>query len=86
MIISKNRFAMLRTIVTPKKATINIPIPERYIGKVVEILLFLAEESEKPEKLQPRNIAQFKGFLTNEEASQYQQYLQTARKEWDRNI
>ena len=74
---------MLRTIVIPKKATINLPILERYVGKSVEIVLFLAEEPEKP---QPRNIAQFKGLLTNEEASQYRQYLQTARKEWDRNI
>ena len=77
---------MLNMSVTPEETMINLPIPERYIGKTVEIVLYLAEEAEKTGNSQRRNIAQFKGMLTNEEASQYHQYLQVARKEWNRNI
>jgi hypothetical protein len=43
-------------------------------------------EVEKTPQPQRPNIAQFKGLLTNEEAVQYHQYLQTAREEWDRDI
>ena len=33
-----------------------------------------------------RNVARFKGILTEEEAHNYHQYLQKSRQEWDRGI
>ena len=77
---------MLKTAITPKQAMISLIVPNRYIGKKVEVLLYISEEVEKTQQPQQRNVAQFKGLLTNEEANQYHQYLQTAREEWNRNI
>jgi hypothetical protein len=78
---------MIRTVVTPQNNNINLPIPVSYIGKKIEVLLYTFDEvTDESLELPSRNVADFKGFLTNDEADKYNQYLQNIRQEWDRNI
>jgi hypothetical protein len=72
---------------TPQDNAINLSIPVDYVGKKIEILLYMSEEvKEEPAELPRRNVACFKGLLTTDEADKYNQYLQNVRQEWDRNI
>jgi putative transposon-encoded protein len=70
---------MIRTVFTPQQTTVHVSIPEQYIGKKVEMLLFTPDEAEVPPVTKRENIARFKGLLTSGEADRYHQYLQTAR-------
>jgi hypothetical protein len=77
---------MIRTVFTPQQATVQVSIPEQYIGKKVEMLLFMPDEAEVLQITKHENVAQFKGLLTAGEADRYHPYLQTARAEWSRDI
>ena len=77
---------MIKTVVTPRNNNIQLSVPNSYIGKEIEVLLYARDEinEEKPVKI--NNAARFKGLLTQEEAEKYHQYLKQARSEWDRDI
>jgi hypothetical protein len=77
---------MIRTTITPQQAMINLPIPNHYIGKEIEIILHPTDEIESERKTKRVNISRFKGILTTEEADTYHQYLKNARQEWNRDI
>ena len=75
---------MVRAVITPRNQSISIPIPDNYIGKRLEVLLYASEEVK--ETLPIKNASRFKGILTDEEAENYHKYLNNARQEWDRII
>jgi len=79
---------MIKTIVVPLDNKLYLSIPNSYIGKEIEVLLYakdeLVEEKEKNTKI--NNVARFKGLLTDEEAEKYHAHLKQARTEWDRDI
>ena len=84
---------MIKTIVIPQNNQLQLTIPNSYIGKEIEVLLYakeeLEKETEKVEDKQPiktNNVARFKGLLTSEEADEFHIYLKQARSEWDRDI
>lgn len=78
---------MFRTVVTPKNTSLQMSIPNAYIGKEIEILLYSKEEiSEEKTKLKATTMEDFKGILTLKEAEQLQQYVKKLREEWDKNI
>ena len=62
-----------------------LAVPEKYIGRKIEVLMFDVEEvAPQPvastNKLKP---SQFRGFLSNETAESLQQHIQQSRNEWD---
>jgi hypothetical protein len=77
---------MIRTVVTPKNTDLHLSIPENYIGKQIEILLYTTDEVKEEKNIKNNNAARFKGLLTNEEADKYNSYLKQARSEWDRDL
>lgn len=84
---------MIKTIVIPQNNQLQLTIPNSYIGKEIEVLLYAKEELEKEiEKVEDKqpvktnNAARFKGLLTSEEADEFHIYLKQARSEWDRDI
>jgi hypothetical protein len=76
---------MVRTIITPQNTDLYISIPQKYVGKRVEITFLDLDEIENKTS-NTNNVSRFKGLLTNEEADQYNNYLKQARKEWDRDL
>ena len=77
---------MLKTVITPRKSTYSLTIPEHYIGKMVEVLLYATDEimeNKLPKKKKPSD---FFGTLSVSEGEEFQKYVTNSRLEWDRNI
>ncbi|GHT49014.1 hypothetical protein AGMMS49982_01490 [Bacteroidia bacterium] len=78
---------MLQTTLTPLSTVLSIPIPDNFVGKKVEVWLYLPDESSVPiADAETRNVQRFKGLLTAQEADKFQLYLQKTRQEWNRDI
>jgi len=81
---------MIRTTITPKKQDLSIHIPEHYIGKTIEVLLYAVDELNKKEDLKERvrKPSDFRGTLklTDEQYNDFQTHLKDIRNEWNRDI
>ena len=64
---------------------IQLSVPESYVGKKLEVLLYAVEElsEEQPKK---NGMAQFWGALSNETAEDMHKQVEQDRDEWNRNI
>ena len=85
-IIITNITNRIRIVITPENKDVHILIPDDYIGRRLEVLLYAMDE---PLDLKPENeniMAEFKGILTSKEAEQLQEYVKKSREEWNRNI
>lgn len=76
---------MVRTIITPQNTDLHLSIPQKYVGKRVEVTFLDLDEIENKTET-TNNVARFKGLLTSQEAHQYNAYLTQVRKEWDRDL
>jgi hypothetical protein len=76
---------MVRTIITPQNTDLHITIPEKYVGKRVEVTFLDLDEVENKTTI-TNNASRFKGLLTNKEADKFNDYLKKVRKEWDRDL
>jgi hypothetical protein len=76
---------MIKTVLIPKENTLRLSIPNNYVGKEIEILLYAKDEMLEA-KTAKGNFARFKGLLTSEEADKYHDYLKQARNQWNRDI
>jgi len=80
---------MVRTVIEPQNNTVSLLIPNDYVGKKLEVIIYADDEIWKVSTgvNTPRSkISSFRGILTNDEAEKYHQYLQKSRQEWDRDI
>lgn len=77
---------MIRTVVIPENNTLHLSIPNKYVGKEIEVFLYAKDELLEEQNTKTKNAARFKGLLTPEEADMYHAYLKQARIEWDRDI
>jgi hypothetical protein len=76
---------MTRTIITPENNSILLPVPDEYVGKKLEVLIYAVEELSE-NKPQQKTMEFYKGILTSEEAQQLQRHVKQSREEWDNNI
>lgn len=76
---------MTRTTITPTENNIILSVPERYIGKKIEVLMFDVDEVNLDSTTKSFNLkpSQLRGFLSADTAEAIQQHLQKSRKEWD---
>ncbi len=79
---------MIRTIITPDNQDLSIHVPESYIGKEVEVLLYVLDEVDQMEKKSPKKSSDFRGALklTEEQYQDFQQHIKDIRNEWDGDI
>jgi len=77
---------MVHTTLVPRQAVVELALPNHYVGKKVEFLIYVSDEIERVKSTKPSNASQFKGILNTEEAKSFNQYLTTVRHEWDRSI
>lgn len=77
---------MIKTIVTPQNNKLSLSIPDSYVGKEIEVLLYptdeLTEEKEKPKK----SLSDFSGVLSEKDYQSLKKHTEQARKEWNRAI
>ncbi len=76
---------MTRTIIIPSKSNIVLPVPDNYIGKRIEVLMYdVAEVMPQPEIAAPAlKPSQMRGFLSKDTAEAMQEYIKQSRDEWD---
>lgn len=79
---------MIRTLITPEKQDVSIHIPENYIGKQIEVLLYAVDEINKESKSEKKKPSDFRGALnlTNEQYEDFQNHLKDIRNEWNSDI
>ena len=76
---------MTKTIITPENNKVLLSVPEEYVGKKLEVLMYAIEELSENKNSQ-KTMAAYKGILTKEEAEQLQESVKQSREEWDNNI
>ncbi|BAU54610.1 hypothetical protein [Mucilaginibacter gotjawali] len=79
---------MIRTLITPEKQDVSIHIPENYVGKQIEVLLYAVDEINKESKPEKKKPSDFRGALnlTNEQYEDFQNHLKDIRNEWNNDI
>ena len=77
---------MVHTTLIPSQSIVELALPNHYVGKKVEFLIYVSDEIERVKSSKPTTASQFKGILNAEEAKSFNQYLTTVRQEWDRDI
>lgn len=76
---------MIKTLITPHDNKYTLSIPENYIGKKVEILVYSLDEVNE-EKKPKKSLADFCGILSENEYLALKEHTEQARDEWNRDI
>lgn len=76
---------MTKTIIIPENNNVLLSVPDEYIGKKLEVLMYAVEELSE-NKAPQKTMSAYRGSLTNEEAEQLQEYVKQSREEWNKNI
>ncbi|TZF86220.1 hypothetical protein FW774_03990 (plasmid) [Pedobacter sp. BS3] len=76
---------MIRTILKPTQATLQLQLPENLIGKLIEVIAFEIKESESgtEQQLEELKPSQLRGFLSAESSEAMHQHIHKSRAEWD---
>ena len=79
---------MIRTSITPEETDIHLSVPQKYVGRKIEVLIYPVDElTDEPEKKsKKKKPSDFKGTLSKEEGLKFHEYLKEARNEWERNF
>jgi hypothetical protein len=79
---------MIRTIITPEKQDVSLHIPEDYVGRQIEVLLYAVDELNEQKETSKIKSSDFRGTLklTGEQYENLQTHLKDIRSEWHRDI
>ncbi len=80
---------MIKRTITSDKKTVSIDVPEDYIGKQIEVLLYSTDElREQQVPAQAKKTSRLRGALklTDSQYKNVQQYMNDVRNEWNRAI
>jgi hypothetical protein len=73
---------MIKTIVTPENNSLYLSIPNNYIGREIEVLLYAKDELQE-EKIKPKKtMANFSGILSENDYKSLKSHSEQARKEF----
>jgi len=79
---------MIRTVITPEKQDISIHVPESYIGKQIEVLMYDIDELKQEESINQKKVSDLRGKLnlSDEQYKDFQSHIKDLRNEWERDI
>ena len=79
---------MIRKIITPDKQSVSIEVPETYVGKQIEVLIYAMDELEEQKAVQKKHTTKLRGALklSDDQYADFQQFVNVIRKEWDKAI
>ena len=77
---------MIRTVITPQNTDIHISIPENYVGRKMEVLLYATDEVVEEKTKSSDTLAQFWNVLSEETGEDLHKSATKSRNEWDRDI
>lgn len=76
---------MIHTQIIPDSNQVSVVIPDSYIGKKVELILFSEDDLQGNTKA-IGGIKKYKGMLSKERAYEFQQFAAQIREEWSKEI
>lgn len=76
---------MIRTQIIPDSNNVSVAIPDSYIGKKVEVILFSEDDAHETNE-KTGKIKRYTGMLSKERALEFQTFAKQVRKEWDTSI
>lgn len=78
---------MIKTVVVPQNNNFNIVIPNQYVGKKIEILVYALDEVAEEESIPiKKTMADFLGTLSDATANDLHQHLTESRNSWEERI
>ncbi|WEA02407.1 hypothetical protein [Mucilaginibacter sp. SJ] len=79
---------MIRTKVTPENQDISIHIPQDYVGKQIEVLLYAVDELQEEKIAEGKKPSDFRGKLklSDEQYTDFQSHAKNIRDEWKTDI
>lgn len=79
---------MIRKTITPDKRTVSIDVPENYVGKQIEVLVYATDELEEQKAVLKKNTSKLRGALklSDNQYKDFQQFVNDVRSEWDKAI
>jgi hypothetical protein len=77
---------MIKTIVTPQNNSLYLVIPNNYIGREIEVLLYAKDELDQEKTKPKKTMADFTGVLSEQDYQSLKSHTEQARKEWNRDI
>jgi hypothetical protein len=77
---------LTRTSIIPTSDKFYLSIPQQYVGREVEVLIFPKSEITEVAEPAKKSMAQYRGVLSKKEGEKMQKYILKARKEWQRTI
>jgi len=83
---NKKQIIMLKIVITPNENKYLLPIPTKYIGKRLEVLLYSGDEIFEDKAFTNRKPSDFFGTLSVAEGEKFQNYVTNSRLEWNRDI
>lgn len=64
---------MIRTIIIPKNNSVSIPVPQSYVGKEVEVILFTIDEGNLTSEKKERSVS-FSAASLNTSSFKFDRY------------
>ena len=74
---------MIRKTITPDKQTVSIDVPENYVGKQIEVLVYATDELEEQKAVLKKNTSKLRGALklSDNQYKDFQQFVNDVRSE-----
>lgn len=74
---------MIKTTIVPSDNNIYLKVPNKYIGKQVNVLFYIDEELEEDtKKVSKKKASDYIGTISSELADEMQKYVEESSKEW----
>jgi hypothetical protein len=80
-------YSMIRSLVTPESNSLQIAIPDDYVGKKVEILVFTHDEATPTIAAStPDVMSQFWGVISEHTTEEMHRHVAQSKAEWEKDI
>jgi len=77
---------MIRSLITPQTTDLHIAIPDDYVEKKVEVLVFTYDETINTPIAIPDIMSQFWGVISENTTEEMHKHITQSRAEWERDI
>jgi hypothetical protein len=77
---------MYKTLLTPENNDLRLSIPDSYIGKEIEVLIYAKDEFVAYTSKQEITMGDLSGILSETDYQLLKEHTEQSRKEWDRAI
>ena len=77
---------MFKTIAIPQNTSLHLEIPNIYVGKEIEILLFAKDELVEQKTKENKKLSDFTGVFSENDYQSLKLNTEKSRTEWNRDI